>query len=101
LGKPKPDRVAASWKPEEDKLLGTMTDAEVAKKTGRNVNAVIKRRLRLGIPNRVPARRVWTQEQIALLGTLPDRKLAEQIRCPDHVVTFKRRSLKIPASRPH
>jgi hypothetical protein len=78
-----------------------MTDAEVAEKTGRNVNAVIKRRLRLGIPNRAPARHVWTQEQIALLGTLPDRKLAGQIRCPDHVVTFKRQSLKIPASRPH
>jgi hypothetical protein len=78
-----------------------MPDAEVARRIKRNVVAVLKRRHRLQIPNRVPARHVWTQKQIALLGTMPDRKLAEQIRCPDHVVTFKRRSLKIPASRPH
>jgi len=74
-----------------------MPDAEVVWRIKRTIVAIRKRRLRLGIPNPVPARHVWTQQQIALLGTMPDRKLAEQIRCPDYVVTFKRRSLKIPA----
>ena len=88
------------WTHAEDKLLGTMPDAEVAKRIKRNVVAILKRRHRLQIPNRVPARYVWTQKQIARLGSMPDRKLAEQIGCPDYVVTYKRRSLKIPASRP-
>ena len=88
------------WLPEEDALLGTMPDAEVAKVIGRNQLAVLKRRRRLGIPNRVPARFVWTQEQIALIGTMSDRELGDLIGCPGYVVTFKRRSLKIPADRP-
>jgi hypothetical protein len=84
------------WQPEEDQLLGMMPDAEVAKKTGRKTNAVIKRRLRLCILNRAPARHVWTPGEVALLGTMSDRQLAEQIGCSKYVVTFKRRTLKIP-----
>jgi hypothetical protein len=77
-----------------------MPDAEVAKRIRRSTVSVLKRRLRLGIPNRVPMRHVWTREQIALLGTMTDQKLADYMNCPEHVVMFKRRSLRIPASRP-
>jgi hypothetical protein len=101
LGRPKPDQIMDYWQPEEDQLLGTMPDSEVAKKIKRSTVSVTKRRLRLDIPNRSPARHVWTQKQLAQLGTMSDRKLAEQIGCPEYVVTFKRRSLKISASRPH
>jgi hypothetical protein len=66
---------------------------------GRKQLAVLKRRRRLGIPNNVPARFVWTEAQIALIGTMSDRELGDQIGCPSYVVTFKRRSLRIPAER--
>ena len=36
LGKPKADQVMDYWTPEEDKLLGTMPDAEVAGRIGRD-----------------------------------------------------------------
>jgi hypothetical protein len=77
-----------------------MSDAEVAKKTGRKTNSVIKRRLRLGIPNRTPARHVWTRQEISLLGTMFDRKLAGYMNCAKYIVTSKRRALKIPAWQP-
>jgi hypothetical protein len=74
-----------------------MPDIEVAKRLGRSVVSARKRRYFLGIPNRSPLNNhVWTEEQIALIGTMSDREAAEQIGCPQYVVTFKRRSLKIP-----
>jgi len=74
-------------------------DDEVARRTGRNIIAVVKRRRRLNIPNRFLKRHVWTQHEIALLGKLPDETLAKQLLCPLHVVAFKRKSLQIPAGR--
>lgn len=44
-----------TWTPEEDALLGTMTDRHVARVLGRATNAVATRRSRLGIPPAAPA----------------------------------------------
>jgi hypothetical protein len=76
-----------------------MPDTEVAARIKRNVVAVLKRRHRLQIPNRVPAGHVWTRKQIALLGTLPDTDVARRLGCPAYVATFKRWSLKIPRAQ--
>ena len=93
LGKAKPDARLRRWTPEEDQLLGTMPDADVAAKTGQDIQSVRKRRGRLGIPNRYPQRHVWTPEETALLGTMSDAALAAQLALPAYVVTFKRKSM--------
>ncbi len=50
---PKPDpnrpRVKINWTPEDDALLGTMSDAEVGERLGRSEKAAFARRNRLGI----------------------------------------------------
>jgi hypothetical protein len=46
-----------AWKPGELRLLGTLPDAEVARRTGRPVNAVRIKRTRLGIPTAKGRRR--------------------------------------------
>ena len=38
------------WTPEDDRLLGTLPDKEVAERLGRTLNSVTLRRQRLGIP---------------------------------------------------
>jgi hypothetical protein len=46
------------WTPEEMTLLETMPDTDVAKQTGRTVNAVRLRRGELGLPNPSDRRRL-------------------------------------------
>lgn len=46
----KPPGVGIPWTPEEDALLGTMPDRDVAAKLGRSARSVWDRRQRLGIP---------------------------------------------------
>ena len=65
------------WTPEEDALLGTMPDKDVAERIGRTPTAVPAHRSDLGIPNffkRKPPRKPprWTPEKDVLLGTMPD-----------------------------
>ena len=82
------------WTPEDIALLGTLPDEEVARRTGRTVNAVRLKREELGIPN--PAGNRWRPEDITLLGTLPDREVARRLGRPLHSVTQKRCKLGIP-----
>jgi len=93
------------WSPEEDALLGTMPDDEVARRTRRNRTAVFLRRQNLGIPSwrasSWKARWHWTPEQDALLGTMPDAALAEKLGVPKKHVFFRRQRLGITAFQPH
>jgi hypothetical protein len=82
------------WTAEQLALLGTLPDAEVARRTGRTPNAVRQMRERLGIPN--PAGNRWTAEGLALLGTLPDREVARRLGRSLASVTQKRCQLGIP-----
>jgi len=84
------------WTPEEDKLLGTATDAEIGRRLGRKEIAVRQRRKRLRIP---PSRYVkpWTKEENRLLGILPDAELARRFGRSLIGVTGHREWLKIPA----
>jgi hypothetical protein len=77
--------------PDDDHLLGTATDAQLARHLGRTVPAVISRRLKLGVRKfQSQAARPWTPEEFALLGTLPDRQLAQHChRSYDAVAAYR------------
>jgi hypothetical protein len=76
------------------RLLGTLPDAEVAKRTGRSANGVRVKRCKLGIPN--PSGPGWTDEELDLLGTAPDAEVAARIGRTEGAVTLKRCRLRIP-----
>jgi hypothetical protein len=92
-------RAPNSYQKWEDALLGKMTDPEAARKTGRSINSINKRRNWLGIPAVYvypEAIRPWTVEEIKLFGTMTDLKLARQLGRKKHQVVVKRLALKIP-----
>ena len=87
------------WTPEEDRLLGTASDAEIARKIGRCFWPVCERRQALGIlkadikPRNIP---YWTPARDKLLGTMPDGVLAKRLGKNLRAVFFRRRRLGIP-----
>ncbi len=87
---------APEWTRQEESLLGTMSDAELATHLGRTFVAIGIRRSRLGIPEfDNPAKR-WTPEELAPLGTMPDRLLARKLGRTLIAVTAKRSQLGVP-----
>jgi hypothetical protein len=90
--------------PEEDAILGTATDREIAAKLGRDMNTIHARRKRLGIPafvKRKPQGKpvVWTPAKDKLLGKAPDPVVARRLGCKPEAVFYRRKRLKIPAFR--
>src|SRR5207245_88941 len=82
------------WLPEDEKVLGTRPDSQIAALLGRNRHQVVARRLRLGIPNfyeRVP----WTRQEIKLLGKLPDKEIAKMTRHTLGAIQAKRQGLAL------
>ena len=81
------------WTTEQDALLGTMTDAALAKLLGVHKQTIKARRWRLGIAPSRPRPRVagWTPDQEALLGTLPDEEVANHLGCAVYRVRQRRR----------
>src|SRR6267143_179400 len=67
------------WTVQEQALLGTMPDGELAKKLGRTFVAVIVRRDRLRIPCFESRLRRWTPKEDALLGKMRDDTLARKL----------------------
>jgi hypothetical protein len=91
--------MARHWTPAEDALLGTDTDATVARRIGRTPVAVMLRRRNRGIPAAMAARGrrgVWTDEAVALLGRVPDCEIAALVGVTADAVAHRRRSLGIP-----
>jgi hypothetical protein len=89
------------WEREENALLGTMPDKEVAKRVGRSATAVHAHRRSLGIrsyykrkPQSEPVK--WTPAKDKLLGTMPDSKVARRLGCSPMAVFYRRRKLRIP-----
>lgn len=90
-----------AWTSEEEALLGTMSDGDVARQLQVPAGQVMWRRRRLGIPayQRTATIR-WTPQRVARLGQEPDHALAREWRCSQVSVREKRESLGIdpPAS---
>jgi hypothetical protein len=86
--------------PEEDALLGTATDAEIAKRIGRHPSSVQARRLKLGLrhgsPRKKRKKRPWTPEEDALLGTASDTEIAVRLGRHVAVVCIRRQKMGIP-----
>lgn len=65
-----------TWKPEELALLGTISDAKMARMTGIPMPTCTYQRIKLGIePYRASK---WTPELTALLGKVPDEEVVTQ-----------------------
>lgn len=91
------DRV---WTAAEEKLLGKMPDADLARRIGRSTVAVQARRHVKGIPNPAPIYQPWTKPQLAMLRRLPDAVIAQRTGHSLKSVGGKRQELGLLV-RPH
>ena len=96
----KPGANYCTWTPEEDALLGQITDQEIAAKLGYSISRIRRRRYLLGRSNPNPKLRHWTKDEIALLGTRPDREVAALVKRSVSNVRYKRLQLGIPFRNP-
>jgi hypothetical protein len=92
---------AAIWSPDEIALLGTMTDTEVAKQTGRSLGAVNKKRTALHAPalEEGPAGVhlvYWTEEENEAVRTLPAEEVARRFKRSLHAIRQRRYQLEVP-----
>jgi hypothetical protein len=91
--------LAAYWTPEEDRLLGTAPDKELAQRISRIPSAVEVRRHRLRIRRwNSPYSFLWTPEEEALLGAIPDGDLAGRSRRTLEAVATRRRKAGLPVA---
>jgi hypothetical protein len=90
------------WTAKEIALLGTDVDRVIAEKVGRSVEAVNRKRKKLGIP-RIPDRldrsSQWTKAQIRLFRTDDDKTIAAKTGRTTVSVRMKRRRLRIARKR--
>jgi hypothetical protein len=86
------------WRPEDDRVLGTRPDGQVALLLRRTVLSIINRRRKLGIRAR-PAKyfQPWTQTEDRLLGSRTDAELARALRRSLQSVRKRRAKLGVHA----
>ena len=89
------------YTPEEDKLLGTMSDADLARLLGRPRVGVEARRIKFKIPKFDPKLHLWTPQEDALLGTMTDKELAARLGVSWTAVAHRRRRLCKPVRFAH
>lgn len=88
------------WTEREIAMLGTATDAAVAKRLKRTVSAVLTKRHAMGIAAFRQHSREWTQKEIAMLGKMSDAKVAEALGVTRKHVIEVRRRLGIETANP-
>src|SRR5205823_2260616 len=88
-------RLFGPWTVEEDRLLGTRPDPEVARLLGRTAEAVRQRRSAFGIAPSHPKIRPWTELELKALGTKPDEELAAELGRTGKAIEGQRRILHI------
>jgi len=88
------------WTAAELKLVGTMPDEEVARRTGRSVGAVGRRRGQSQPQEPGSKIEPWTSEEDKLLGTVTDREAARLLDRSVAAVSHRRARLGIPARHP-
>lgn len=89
-----------AWSPENQALVGTMSDRELARRLKITDTIARNKRIRMGIganPNR-PRKNVFTSEAIEKLGKISDKELAADLGVSVTTVSLKRRELGIPIS---
>lgn len=84
------------WTKATDALLGTATDAEIARRIGVTILSVLKRRRKLGIPpfQSPNITKNWGQSELGMLGLLPDEEVAKLLNRPVEAVRRKRIELR-------
>ncbi len=87
------------WPARFARLLGQVSDSELAARFGVALTTVVKERRRRGIPAFRPPRPPveWTPEMLELLGEASDRDVAAELGLAVHSVAYRRRALGIPA----
>ena len=94
----------SSWTPEKMALLGTLPDKQAARLAGVTTNAAFMKRVSTGIPpfgkSSADAKFQWKEAHRKSLGKVPDEALADKLGISASVVTAKRHSMGITASRP-
>lgn len=85
------------WTDESIKLLGTMSDQNLAEELNIGRRTVTAKRLELEVPAYVfQYHHVWTEDQIQKLGTISDTQLSAEEGIHITAVGHKRQSLGIP-----
>lgn len=87
------------WTKQEEAMIGTLPDVEVAKAIGRSKWAVLHKRQELGIEAYHGYKKPLSKAQIKRLGKEPDRVLAEKWGLSRVHVTRSRLKLDIPCFR--
>jgi len=83
------------WQPEEDRVLGTKSDEELAIALGRSQAAIRTRRCSLGIGLQFTRFRVWTPKQEKLLGSASDAEVARLLGRTERGVQLRRQMLGV------
>ncbi len=88
----KPKKSGQTWTEDEEALLGTMTDAALAKKIGRTLGAVTMKRMAMDVAAFEPRVYTWTKAELKLLGTVSDQDLAKRLGVSrQHVLQMRQR----------
>jgi hypothetical protein len=95
LGIRLPDPKVRPWAKEEDALLGTMRDEELAKRLGRSVMGIALRRQHAKVAKFGRVRTYWSVKEDRLLGTAPDEEIAKRLGRSQKSVTSRRFRLGI------
>jgi len=95
---------AAVWTPQEIALLGALPDAELARRTGRSLPAINKKRLALGRAavtgdGTLYHERYWSAEEDKLVRNLPPEEAARRTGRSAHAVHHRRAHLGISGSK--
>ena len=88
------------WTADEDRLLGTLPDRDLAKRLSRTRAATIERRRKLHIPPFSPHGRRWSRIEGELLGAMSDQQLARKFSRSVKTVTKHRIAKGIPVFNP-
>ena len=81
------------WTDDEDKLIGTLPDNELARRLGRTFLAVQARRIQLKTPKFKAKLHRWIAAENALLGTMTDGEVAARLGITTRAVAHRRRRL--------
>ena len=92
----RPLPISKRWKNADYKLLGTMSDADAARRLKRTWTAVQARRIILGIPKFKAQFHPWTDKEEALLGAMSDHDLAARLGISIAAVAHRRWRKGIP-----